>query len=69
MSSIKFDLPVSLLKNVKGKFNNIEGFIEIDQNNKINNKALFSVHIDSIEINYEKYRDLLLSNVFFDSLE
>ncbi|MDA9749230.1 YceI family protein, partial [Pelagibacteraceae bacterium] len=30
------------------------------------NKAILSVNIDSMEINYEKYRDLILGPVFFD---
>ena len=34
--------------------------------NKKNNKAILSVEIDSLEINYKKYKDLLLSPFFFD---
>ena len=45
---------------VKGKFNSFEGFVVIDLENKKNNRALFSVKIDSIELNYNNYIDLLL---------
>jgi polyisoprenoid-binding protein YceI len=67
ISTIKFELPIFLANNVKGEFNEIEGLIEIDLNKKINNKAIFSVDIKSIDMNYIKYKNLLLSNIFFDS--
>ncbi len=66
ISSIEFELPVLFAKNVKGKFNTLEGFVEIDLDNKKNNKAMFSVAIADIEINYKKYKNLLLSEIFFD---
>ena len=66
LSSITFELPVLLAKNVQGIFTNFEGFVEIDVNQKKNNKAIFSVDIESIDMNYKKYKDLLLSNIFFD---
>ena len=65
LSTIKFELPVLFIKNVEGEFKEIDGFVELDVNN--NNKAIFSVKIDSIEINYKKYKNLLLSSTFFDS--
>ena len=67
LSTIEFELPVLFAKNVKGKFNTIEGYIELDVNKKKNNKAIFSVQIDDLEMNYIKYKDLLLSNIFFDT--
>ena len=67
LSTISFELPVLFAKNVRGTFKNIEGLIELDLDKKENNKAIFSVVINSIDMNYEKYRDLLLSNVFFDA--
>ena len=67
LSTISFELPVLFAKNVRGTFKNIEGFIEIDLDKKKNNKAIFSVVINSIDMNYAKYRDLLLSNIFFDA--
>ncbi len=67
ISSIEFELPVLFAKNVKGKFNIIEGYVELDLENKENNKAIFSVEINDIEMNYIKYKDLLLSYLFFDS--
>ena len=67
LSKIEFELPVLFAKNVKGKFNTIEGYIELDVNKKKNNKAIFSVQIDDLEMNYMKYKDLLLSNIFFDT--
>ncbi len=67
ISTIEFELPVLFAKNVKGKFNSIEGFVELDLDQKKNNKAIFAVEINDIEMNYSKYRDLLLSNIFFDS--
>jgi len=67
LSIIKFELPVLLANNVKGEFTEIQGLVEIDLDTKKNNKAIFSVNIKSIEMNYKKYRDLLLSNIFFDA--
>ncbi len=67
LSTIEFELPVLFAKNVKGKFKTIEGFVELDINQKENNKAIFSVEIDDIDMNYIKYKDLLLSNIFFDA--
>ena len=66
LSSITFELPVLLVKNVQGTFTNIEGFVELDVDHKKNNKAIFSVDIGSVDMNYKKYKDLLLSNIFFD---
>ena len=62
---VTFELPVLLGPNVKGEFEEIEGLVEIDTEKKEKNKALFSVKIDSIKMNYNKYRDLLLSEIFF----
>ena len=67
LSSIKFELPVLFAKNVSGEFKEIEGLVEIDIKNKKNNKAIFAVEINSVEMNYNKYKTLLLSNIFFDS--
>ena len=67
LSTISFELPVLFLKNVQGTFQNIEGFIEIDLDKKKKNKAIFSVEINSISMNYAKYRSLLLSDIFFDA--
>ena len=66
LSSITFELPVLFAKNVQGTFTSIEGFVEIDVDQKKNNKAIFSADIGSINMNYKKYKDLLLSNIFFD---
>ena len=66
ISSITFEIPVLLLKNVKGSFQIIDGIIEIDTKNKKNNKALFSVNINSIEMNYKEYIQLILSDIFFN---
>ena len=67
LSSIEFELPVLFANNVQGKFEEINGVIEIDLANKENNKAIFSVKINSINMNYKKYKNLLLSDIFFDS--
>ena len=67
LSTVEFELKVLFAKNVKGKFNSIEGFVELDVNEKNNNKAIFSVQINDIDMNYIKYKDLLLSNIFFDA--
>ncbi|MDC0217182.1 YceI family protein [Pelagibacteraceae bacterium] len=69
LSTIEFELPVLFAKNVKGQFNTIEGFVELDVENKENNKAIFSVQIDDLEMNYIKYKHLLLSNIFFDAIK
>ena len=69
LSTIEFELPVLFAKNVKGSFNTIDGFVELDLNQKENNKAIFSVQIDDLEMNYIKYKDLLLSNIFFDAIK
>ena len=63
LSKIKFELPVLFTKKVEGQFVEFDGFVVIDQEN---NRALFSVQINSMEINYDKYKDILLSNIFFD---
>ena len=67
LSTIEFELPVLFSNNVKGSFKDIEGLIEIDLNKKINNKAIFSITINSIELNYKKYRKLILGDIFFQS--
>ncbi len=67
LSTIEFELPVLFAKNVKGTFNTIEGFVELDVNQKENNKALFYVEVNDIDMNYVKYKDLVLSNIFFDA--
>ena len=67
LSTVEFELPVLFAKNVKGKFNSIDGFVELDVTEKNNNKAIFSVQINDIDMNYIKYKDLLLSNIFFDA--
>jgi len=67
LSTIQFELPVLFAKNVKGTFNTIEGFIELDVNQKENNKAIFYVEVKDLDMNYTKYKDLLLSNIFFDA--
>lgn len=69
LSTIEFELPVFLAKNVQGNFNNIEGFIELDVDQKKNNKAIFSVQIGDLEMNYIKYKELLLGDIFFDTLK
>tara|TARA_B110000438_G_scaffold301994_1_gene358370 strand:- start:383 stop:952 length:570 start_codon:yes stop_codon:yes gene_type:complete len=66
LSTIKFEIPVFLYQSVIGDFKYIEGLVEIDLDNKKNNKAIFSVDINSININYPKYKNLLLSDIFFD---
>lgn len=67
VSTINFELPLFLATNVQGKIIDMDGLIEIDLSKQNNNKGIFSVKIESIDINYDKYRDLLLSDVFFDS--
>lgn len=66
LSNINFEIPVLFTKNVKGSFNDIEGIIEIDTDKKLNNKGIFSVKLESLEINYNKYKSLLLSEIFLD---
>ncbi len=69
LSTIEFELPVLFAKNVKGSFNTFQGFIELDVNQKKNNKAIFSVEINDIDMNYIKYKNLLLSYIFFDAIK
>lgn len=69
LSTIEFELSVLLANNVQGKFNNIEGYVELDVDKKINNKAIFSVKVDDLDMNYIKYKDLLLSKIFFDAFQ
>ena len=66
LSTIKFELPVLLMNNVEGKFLNFEGFVEIDLEDYKNNKAIFSANLNSLEMNYTKYKNLLLGDIFFD---
>ena len=67
ISEITFEVPVLLAENVMGKFNTIDGFVEIDTLNQKNNKAILSVKIDSLDMNYKKYKNLILSDIFFNS--
>ena len=67
LSTIEFELPVLFVKNVRGSFNTIDGFVELDLSQKENNKAIFYVEVNDLDMNYIKYKDLLLSNVFFDA--
>ena len=67
LSTIEFELPVLFAKNVKGSFNTIDGFVELDLNQKENNKAIFYVEVNDLDMNYIRYKDLILSNVFFDA--
>ena len=66
LSVISFEIPIFLAKNVRGQFTQMEGLIVLDPDTKENNKAIFSVNVNSIEMNYKKYWNLLLSNVFFN---
>tara|TARA_B100001123_G_C15332484_1_gene1031694 strand:- start:3547 stop:4128 length:582 start_codon:yes stop_codon:yes gene_type:complete len=68
LSEIKFELPILLAEDVKGEFNKFEGYVVIDLNNKENNRALFSVNINSVDLNYKKYKKLLMSDIFFDEI-
>jgi len=67
ISSIEFEVPVLFAKNVIGNFNTFDGFVSLDLSNQNNNKALINVSIDSLDLNYKRYKDLLLSKVFFDA--
>ena len=67
ISSIEFEVPVLFTKNVIGKFNEFDGFVSLDLSNQNNNKALINVRIDSLDINYKRYKDLVLSEIFFDA--
>ena len=67
ISEITFEVPVLLAENVMGKFNTINGFVEIDTLDQKNNKAILSVNINSLEMNYKKYKNLILSDIFFNS--
>ena len=67
ISSISFEVPVLFATNVIGKFENIDGFVKLDLKDKKNNKAILSVDIESLKVNYKKYMDLILGPVFFDS--
>ena len=67
ISKITFEVPVLFAKNIIGEFKNIDGYVEIDLTNKNQNKAIFSVEIESIEINYKKYNELVLSHIFFNA--
>ena len=69
ISSISFEVPVLFATNVIGKFENIDGFVELDLKDKKNNKAILSVDIESLKVNYKKYMDLILGPVFFDSTQ
>ena len=67
ISSIGFEVPVLFAKNVTGKFNIFDGFVSLDFSNRNNNKALINVRIDSLDLNYKRYKDLVISEVFFDT--
>ena len=67
ISTIEFEVPVLFAKNVTGKFNTFDGFVSLDLSNQNNNKALINVSINSLDLNYKRYKDLVLSEVFFDA--
>ena len=67
ISSIEFEVPVLFANNVIGKFNEFDGFVSLDLSNQNNNKALINVRVDSLDINYKRYKDLVLSEIFFDT--
>ena len=67
ISSIEFEVPVLFANNVIGKFDEFDGFVSLDLSNQNNNKALINVRIGSLDINYKRYKDLVLSEVFFDA--
>ncbi len=67
ISTIEFEVPVLFATNVVGKFNTFDGFVSLDLSNQNNNKALLSVNIDSLDFNYKRYKNLVLSEVFFDA--
>ena len=67
ISSIEFEVPVLFANNVIGNFNEFDGFVSLDLSNQNNNKALINVRIDSLDINYKRYKDLVLSEVFFEA--
>ena len=67
LSNINFEIPIFLAKNVQGKFKNIDGVVEIDLENQKNNKAIFSVIVNDLQMNYIRYKELLLSDIFFDT--
>ena len=67
ISSIEFEVPVLFAKNVSGKFKTFDGFVSLDLSNENNNKALINVSIDSLDLNYKRYKDLVLTEVFFDA--
>ena len=66
ISSIEFEVPVLFAKNVEGKFNIFDGFVSLDLSNQNNNKALINVTINSLDLNYKRYKNLVLSEIFFD---
>jgi len=68
LSEIKFELPVLLVEDVNGQFTKFDGSVLIDLKNKENNRALFFVNINSMELNYKKQKGLLLSDIFFDEI-
>ena len=55
LSEIKFEVPILLPKKVQGQFSKFDGYVVIDEEN---NRALFSVSINSMELNYDKYKEL-----------
>ena len=43
LSTIEFELPVLFAKNVKGSFNIMGGFVELNVSQKENNKAIINI--------------------------
>ena len=69
LSEIKFELPILFGDNIEGKFTEFDGNVIIDQkNNKNNIRAVFYVQINSLELNKDKYKKILLSDGFFDAI-
>ena len=68
LSTIEFEVPVFFAKNVKGEFKEIEGFVQLNNQEQVS-KVFILVKVDSININYEKHHDLLLSSTFLNQKE
>ena len=68
LSTIEFEVPVFFAKNVKGGFEEIEGFVQLNNQEQVS-KVFILVKVDSININYEKHHDLLLSSTFLNQKE
>ena len=69
LSELKLELPMLMADNISGSFNNFNSSIYIDNNEKLNKEFILSINVNSLDIDKNKLKNLLLSEDFFYSIK